>query len=124
MSPPETHPPLPPPELRPGPGFYRQVWQRMRKKPLTMFAYRMVVFLALVALLADFMAYNKPLYCKYKGETYFPLFGDYLSKLGLYRWDADLINADWRTDLELEAAFWPPIRYLPNDLDYNNPRLT
>ncbi|MEM1000189.1 MAG: ABC transporter permease, partial [Bacteroidota bacterium] len=47
-----------------------------------------------------------------------------LSKLGLYRWDADLINADWRTDLELEAAFWPPIRYLPNDLDYNNPRLT
>lgn len=104
-------------------SFSKEVWSRMRKNPMTMLAYRVVVFLALVALLSDFIAYNKPIYCQYKGETYWPLFNDYLSSLGLYQWDGELINEDWR-DLELESAFWTPVRYLPNDLDYNNMRLT
>lgn len=103
--------------------FYQEVWSRMRKNPMTMLAYRVVVFLAVVALLSDFIAYNKPIYCQYEGETYWPLFNDYLSTLGLYQWDGELINEDWR-DLELKSAFWTPVRYLPNDLDYNNMRLT
>ncbi|HHG85338.1 MAG TPA: ABC transporter permease [Bacteroidetes bacterium] len=105
------------------PGVWKNAWGRMKKNRLAMLAYRTVVFLALVAILADFIAYNKPIYCKYKETTYLPIFADYLVAIGLYKWDRDLINADWK-ELKLESTFWPPIRYSPNDLDYDNQRLT
>lgn len=105
------------------PGVWKNAWARMRKNRVAMLAYRVVIFLALVALFADFIAYNKPIYCKYKDTTYFPILADYLGAVGLYKWDRDLVNADWR-ELELESAFWPPVRYLPNDMDYDNQRLT
>ena len=98
---------------------------RLRKNRLAMFALRMVVFLALLALFADFIANNKPFYTRYEGETYFPIFNDYLETLGLYQWEADMIHIDW-LDLErrdkLEGSFWPPVRYAPDDMDLDNPR--
>lgn len=103
------------------PGFWENALRRFRKNRLAMLAYRVVIFLVFIAVFADFLAYNKPIYCKHKETTYFPLFADYLAMFGLYQWDKDLINADWK-ELELESAFWPPVRYMPDDLDYDNQR--
>lgn len=107
-------------------SFWENTKKRFRKNKSATFALRVVVFLAIVAILADFLAYNKPFYAKYKGEVYYPLFNDYLSSVGLYQWSPDLIHAEWREidrQGELESAFWPPVRYMPSDLDYDNQRL-
>lgn len=107
-------------------SIWRNVMQRFRKNRLAVFAYRIVLFLTLVAIFADFIAYNKPFYAVYQGETYYPLFNDYAEKLGLYQWDGDLIHAEWREleyDGEVSSSFWPPVRYLPEEIDYDNQEL-
>jgi peptide/nickel transport system permease protein len=101
------------------PSFWQNAMKRFRKNPLARFSYGILWFLILVALLADFLAYNKPFYAVYKGKTYFPIANDYLEMVGLYQWDAELIHADWRK-LELESSVWPPVRYKPGDLDERN----
>ena len=107
-------------------SIWGKVMQRFRKNRLAVFAYRIVLFLTLVAIFADFIAYNKPFYAVYQGETYYPLFNDYAEKLGLYQWDGDLIHAEWREleyDGEITSSFWPPVRYNPEDIDYDNQEL-
>lgn len=107
------------------PTFWQNAMARLRKNRMAMFAWRILIVLALIAIFADFIAYNKPFYTRYKGETYFPLFNDYLETAGLYQWKSELIHADW-LDMEregkLEGSFWPAIRYLPSDMDQENPR--
>ncbi len=76
-------------------------------------------FLLILALLADLIAYNKPYYAVYQGNSYFPILNDYLAYFSLYQWKPELINAQW-SELALESAFWPPVRYLPTDIDYAN----
>ncbi|MBP6640164.1 MAG: ABC transporter permease [Bacteroidia bacterium] len=103
-------------------GFWKSAWLRFKKRAVNRIAFRFIVFLAAVALFADFLAYNKPLVCK-KGETiYFPVVADYLADFGFYKWEKDLINQDWH-EMEYEWAFWAPIRYLPADIDYKNQRV-
>jgi peptide/nickel transport system permease protein len=94
-------------------------WREFRRNRPAYFSLWLVVFLAVVALLADVLAYNKPYYAVYRGQTYTPLVNDYLSAVGLYRWDPELINARWR-ELPLDAALWPPVTYLPEDQDKAN----
>lgn len=108
------------------PSFWKSVRIRFRKNRAAQFAFRVVLFLSLVAIMADFVAYDKPYRAEYQGETYYPLLNDYLSILGLYQWDKDLIHAEWREmdrRGELSRTFWPPVRYMPSDLDYDNQRL-
>ncbi len=110
-----------------GETVWQNAWKRFRQNRLAVFASRIVLTLSIIALFADFIAYNKPFYALYQGETYYPLFNDYASGLGLYRWDADLIHVEWR-ELEyrgeITSSFWPPVRYSPSDLDYDNQRVT
>ncbi len=106
-------------------SFWQNAMVRLRKNRLAMFALRIVMVLSLIAIFADFIAYNKPFYTRYQDEAYFPLFNDYLETIGLYTWDSELIHADW-LDMEregkLEYSFWAPVRYLPHDMDQENPR--
>lgn len=107
-------------------SFWQNVKARFRKNKSANFALRVIMFLALVAIFADFISYDKPFRAKYQGEVYYPLFNDYLSALGLYQWSPDLIHAEWREmdrAGQLEADFWPPVRYMPSELDYDNQRL-
>lgn len=80
------------------------------------------MFLVAVALLADAIAYDKPLVCKRDGAIEFPILGDYLMGLGLYKRDVALLHQDWK-ELDYDWAVWPPVRYLPHTIDYNNQRL-
>ncbi len=107
------------------PGFWQNVVVRLKKNKLAMIALRIVFILSLIAIFADFIAYNKPFYTRYQDESYFPLFNDYLEVIGLYKWTPELIHTDW-LDMErkgkLESSFWAPVRYLPRDIDQENPR--
>ncbi len=104
-------------------GFWKAAWMRYRKRAVNRIAFRFIVFLIVVAVLGDFLAYNKPLVCKRGDTLFFPVFADYLADVGMYSWDKELINQDWH-EIECEWAFWPPVRYLPADIDYKNQRLT
>ncbi|MCS7075386.1 MAG: ABC transporter permease [Bacteroidia bacterium] len=101
------------------PSFWVTVWKNFKKNKLSYYALWVLVGLVIIALLADFIAYNKPFYARYKGKGYYPIFLDYAAKLGLYHWSSELVNADWKT-LPLEKALWTPIPYLPEDQDFRN----
>jgi len=115
----------PPKSTDVSPSFWKKAIARLKRNKVAIISWRVLVFLSLVALFADFLAYEKPLVATYKGETYFPIFNDYLEDLGLYKWEKELIHAEWiEMDRrgELSSAFWPPIRYSPDQLDMDNQR--
>ena len=101
------------------PSYARMAFDRLKRNRLAYFSLWVIGILALIALMADFIAYNKPIYAVYEGKVYFPIILDYLQTLGLYKWDASLILVEWK-DLTLDSAFWPAIRYTPQDLDLMN----
>jgi peptide/nickel transport system permease protein len=108
-----------PGQRQPSEAFWAKAWRAFRKNKLAFSAFYVVIGLILLAAFADFLAYNKPYYAEYQGQSYYPLFYDYMASVGLYRWDADLKNEVWR-NMKLENAVWPPVRYLPGDIDQFN----
>jgi peptide/nickel transport system permease protein len=81
-----------------------------------LFSFYIVCFLAFIALFADVLANEKPLYCSYKGNTYFPVFRDYGVMLGFAKWPPDLRNIDW-LNTKFDAVVRAPIPYSPTTLD-------
>ena len=103
--------------------YWSLVRHQFKKNRVSVFALYTVYILFAVAIFADFVANEKPLYAVYQGTTYFPVLKDYSNALGFAKWSPDLINADWK---ELEASgkvtssVWPPIRYRGSSQDLDN----
>jgi peptide/nickel transport system permease protein len=100
-------------------GFWANVKKQFRKNKLALFAFRFIMFLGVLALLADFIANEKPLACRYNGNTYFPVFRSYAVDLGLVQWPTDLQNVEWKS-LNYEWSVFPPVPYLPKNIDDKN----
>src|SRR5690606_4709329 len=97
------------------------VKKQFKKNKLAVFSVYVVLVLIVIAVFADFLSYEKPLYVEYKGETYLPVFKDYMVDLGISKWDPpELYNVDWK-DLDdagqLESVVWAPVPYGPNEID-------
>ncbi len=100
--------------------YWSLVKHQYKKNKLAVAALYVVIFLVTMALTADFIANDKPLYCKYKGESYFPVLKEYAVGLGISKWEGEFLNIDWKS-LEFETAIWPPIKYAPSNVDlFNN----
>ena len=104
-------------------SFRENITKRIRNNRLAYFSLWVIIILGTVALFADFISYDKPIYASYKGKTYFPILYDYANDLGIYTWDGDLVNTEWR-ELELDNALWPLIRYKPKNIDISNSQYT
>ncbi|MCI0450089.1 MAG: hypothetical protein L0Y79_09975, partial [Chlorobi bacterium] len=104
---------------RPDQTYWSLVKKQYKKNKIAVIALYVVVFLILVAIFADFLSNNKPIYCSYKGTTYFPIIKEYLVDLGISKWDTELLNVDWK-GLELESAVWPPVKFYFSDVDLYN----
>lgn len=100
-------------------SYWAYVKRQFKKNKRAMFSLYFVGFLALLAIFADFIANEKPLYCKYNGSTYFPVLKSYAVDLGLANWDKELLNQKW-SELEYDSVVFPPIPYSPGNLDYSN----
>lgn len=100
-------------------SFWANVKKQFRKNKVAVWSFRFIIFLVVIALLADFLANEKPLACKYKGETYFPVFREYVIDMGMAEWPKEFQNVDWK-DLEYDWAIFPPVPYLPKNLDQDN----
>jgi peptide/nickel transport system permease protein len=101
-------------------GQWSSVWKELKRNPLAMTGLYAVLFLLALALTADFLANNKPYYLAYRGRAYFPLIRSGLVRFGLGQWPPELLNADFKT-LDAERKIFPPIPYLPSDIDLTAP---
>jgi peptide/nickel transport system permease protein len=80
----------------------------------------LVIVLVLTALLADFLASDRPIYLVYNGRTYFPVPFGYLADLGLVHWPPELVNVDLKA-LPAERVILPPVPFRANQVDLTNP---
>ncbi|HWO43487.1 MAG TPA: ABC transporter permease [Candidatus Eisenbacteria bacterium] len=97
-------------------GLWYGVWKQFRRNRIALAGFYVVAALALVALLADFLANDKPYYLVYRNERYFPIFRSYLVSAGLAQWPAELVNVDFKK-LEGAKAIFPPVPYRPSSID-------
>jgi peptide/nickel transport system permease protein len=97
-------------------GSWLNVWRQFKRNPVALTGLYAVLFLALVALFADFLANDKPYYLEYRGRTYLPIFRSYLVGAGLGQWPPELLNVDYKKLPGAEAIF-PPVPYRPTNID-------
>ena len=102
-------------------SYRKYVWQQFKKNRPAIVAYYFILVMAVVALLSNIIANDKPLYCQYKGNTYFPAAREYLVDAGLVQWPSDLVNISWKIE-SYDAVLWPLIPYGPRELDFMNDR--
>lgn len=100
-------------------SYWALVRRQFRKNRLAVWSLRAVYVLLFVALFADFLANEKPIYCKIEGKTYFPIFKQYVVDLGWGQWDARFVTANWH-ELKYEAVIFPPVPYAATYLDRKN----
>lgn len=100
-------------------SYWAIVRRQFKKNRPAVWSLRFLYFILFIALIADFLANEKPLYCKYQGETYFPVFREYLVKAGVASWPKEFVNADWK-NMDYDRVIWPPIPYLPTNIDFLN----
>ncbi|MFN8286957.1 MAG: ABC transporter permease [Chitinophagales bacterium] len=100
-------------------SYWGIVKRQFKKNRLAVWSLRIVYVIFIVGVLADFLANEKPLYCKLNGNSYFPVFKEYAVDLGLSTWPKELLGIDW-SNTEFETAVYPPVPYSPNTTDFNN----
>lgn len=82
-------------------------------------AVRFLLGLALVALLADFLANDRPIAAGYGGEWRFPVFRQLLEPLTGPRPYGDLPGRSWQR-AETDWAIWPLVPYKGSEIDLAN----
>jgi peptide/nickel transport system permease protein len=97
-------------------GLWSNVWREFRRNRLALAGFYVVLLLALVALFADFLANDKPLFLSYKGRIHFPIVRGYLVDFGLAQWPPELLNVDYKR-LDSEFAIFPPVPYRQTNVD-------
>lgn len=100
--------------------YWSQVKRRFTSNKRAVVSMYVLLFLILVALMADFIANDKPIYCSYQGETYFPVFKEYGVKSGLSKWDKQFLNVSWY-ELDYDKSIWPIVPFKATTLDKGRP---
>jgi peptide/nickel transport system permease protein len=106
-------------------SFRKFAWKQFRKNKIALWAYRFLIFLIVLAILAPILANDKPLYCNYKGNTLFPVFSfkqnyEIKNEKGEITEKINIENGDWK-QREFESVFWPLISvYAPGKSDISN----
>jgi peptide/nickel transport system permease protein len=70
-----------------------------------------------VALLSDFIANEKPLYCKIKGQHFFPAFQQKATDWQLIKPDSSLYSQNWLIFNEYESVLKAPIPFSAGSID-------
>ena len=93
--------------------YLSRVWREFRRNRGALWSLRVVLALAVLAISADFLANDKPYWIEVDGDWYFPIVREYGVELGLMRWPAPLLNADFSRLGEEHASVFPPIAHSP-----------
>jgi peptide/nickel transport system permease protein len=95
------------------------LWQELKNHPTSKWALRCTLVLFFIALFANFIANDRPLYCKVEGKTYYPVFNQIASNLGFSSIKTPKPGASWH-DFSYETAIWPVIPFASQSLDLEN----
>ncbi|MBL0333114.1 MAG: ABC transporter permease [Chlorobiota bacterium] len=95
------------------------VKRQFKKNNPAVLAIYFIIVMFFLAIVADFLANNKPLICSYKGSIHSPVIEEYLVDIGIMKYSGDLVNADWK-NLKYDWSFFPPIKYQASDIDLGN----
>ncbi|MCH8902595.1 MAG: ABC transporter permease [Bacteroidetes bacterium] len=96
-----------------------RVLTRFRRNKLALMGAYFILVLTLIALLADFIAYDKPIIAKFDDHLTSPIMLKYGVALGISEWPEGYHDVQWK-EIEYDFAIWPLVRYMPYELDYNN----
>ena len=77
-------------------NYWSIVERQFRKNRVAVAGLIIVAGLFAVAVVADFVANDKPLVMSYRGETYFPVLKDYGVWLHLSRWQREFQNISYK----------------------------
>lgn len=100
-------------------SYWARVKRQYQKNKFAKWSLRVLIVIFLIALFADFIANEKPLYCKIEGKTYFPILKQYSVDLGWSKWEAKFYQTPWQ-DHEYESVVMPLIPYSHTTLDLKN----
>ncbi len=100
-------------------SYWSIVGRQFRKNRLAVWSLRVVYMVVFVGLFADFIANEKPIVCKYEGNTYFPIVREYLVDWGMGAWPKEFQNVDWH-NIQFDFAVYPPIPYSATTIDLTN----
>ena len=99
-------------------GIWARAWRELRSRRIAVVSLWMVFSMGVLALGADFIANDKPYYMELDGEAYFPILIDYGVAVGIRRWPAPLLNADFKhLEDRAQHVLWPPIPHAPTRVD-------
>jgi peptide/nickel transport system permease protein len=122
LEPPALGPILAGPSMPRAETYWQIVSRQFLKNTPAVIGLVIVITLAIVALGADFIANDKPLMMRYHERLYFPALRDYAVWLRFAQWEPRFQNISYK-DLaktnfqESDWAWFPPIKYSPNDVD-------
>ncbi|PHN07163.1 ABC transporter permease [Flavilitoribacter nigricans] len=107
--------------------YWALVKQRFRKNRPAVWALRTLYVLGFIAIFGDFIANERPIYCKVEGTTYFPVFREFLVDLDLAKPYPRFLTRSWLdVKKEYEAVLLPLIPYSfdtqdPDNRNYKGP---
>ena len=100
-------------------SYWSIVKKQFKKNKIAVWSLRIVYLFVTIALLADFIANEKPIVAKYNNEIYFPILKEYAVDMGVSDWNKEFLNVSWK-ELDYEWSIWPLTPYLPKNIDFLN----
>lgn len=106
-------------KLREAETYWDIVKRQFKKYKTGVYSLKVLKVLIVIALLADFIANDIPIFCIYQGKAYFPIIIKYLSGIGLMKVPREFVGISYK-DLVYDFVIFPPIPYSPENVDYEN----
>ena len=106
-------------------SFKKYAWNQFKKDKIALVCLYLLFVLIIVAVFAPYIANQRPLYAKYKGQTLYPAFAEATRTDSIFNKNGGLEDVlqyditDWRT-LDFEKVVWAPIPYSPEGMDRYN----
>src|SRR4051812_16820023 len=107
---------------RPAERYSHIVYRQFRRNRIAVLGVVVIIGFFSVAVLADFLANDKPLLMRYQGRLYSPVLKAFMVETGLSNWPLEFRNISFKEFVadkfkDGDWAKFPPIRYSPTDVD-------
>ena len=100
-------------------SYWGIVKRQFKKNKMAVWSLRMVYVIMFIGIMADFIANDKPFFCRINGNSYFPIFKSYGVALGIAKYPPELSNVNWN-EVKYDFVIRTPIPYSPQNLDLKN----
>lgn len=106
-------------------SFSKYAWTQFKRNKIALMCFYLLLLLIVIAILAPYLANDRPLYAEYQGNTLYPAFAEDTRTDSIFNQKGEFVEilqydiTDWR-QLELTKVIWAPIPYSPGTMDRYN----